>query len=45
MKDSAAQGEGVYYGMEPRYDGRVDRGLSPLEYWSKKNYRKPMQRF
>lgn len=44
MKEVAAQGEGVYYGMEPRYDGRDDIGLSPIKYWSRKNFRKPRSR-
>lgn len=40
MKPTAAAGKGVNLGMEPRYDGRDDIGLSPLKYWSKQNYRK-----
>lgn len=36
MKKSASEGEGKYFGMEPRYDG-VSIGLSPLVYWSKGN--------
>eukprot|EP00545_Synedropsis_sp_CCMP1620_P004928 CAMPEP_0119011456 /NCGR_PEP_ID=MMETSP1176-20130426/5691_1 /TAXON_ID=265551 /ORGANISM="Synedropsis recta cf, Strain CCMP1620" /LENGTH=467 /DNA_ID=CAMNT_0006964291 /DNA_START=47 /DNA_END=1450 /DNA_ORIENTATION=+ len=40
MKPVAANGEGAELGMEPRYDGRDDIGLSPLKYWSKANYRK-----
>ena len=39
MKEVASQGEGIYYGMEPRYDGNKI-GLSPLKYWSKEYYRK-----
>ena len=39
MKEVASQGEGIYYGMEPRYDGNKI-GLSPLQYWSKEYYRK-----
>lgn len=40
MKPAAAQGMGVYFGMESRYNGK-EEGLSPLLYWSKKLYRKP----
>ena len=39
MKEVASQGEGIYYGMEPRYDGNKI-GLSPLKYWSNEYYRK-----
>jgi hypothetical protein len=39
MKAAAASGKGPYLGMEPRYDGRDDVGLSPLKYWNKDNYR------
>jgi len=39
MKAVAVQGKGVYLGMEPRYDGQVKFGLSPLKYWSSGNYR------
>ena len=40
MKPLAASGKGVDLGMEPRYDGRDDIGLSPFKYWSGANYRK-----
>lgn len=40
MKPLAAKGEGADLGMEPRYDGRDDIGLSPLKYWNEANYRK-----
>lgn len=39
MKETASQGKGIYYGMEPRYDGKKI-GLSPLLYWSKDYYKK-----
>ena len=39
MKPIAAHGEGVFYGMEPRYD-RASIGLNPLLYWSKEYYQK-----
>lgn len=39
MKAAAASGKGPYLGMEPRYDGRDDVGLSPLKYWNSDNYR------
>lgn len=37
MKKRAAAGRGIYFGMEPRYDG-ADFGLSPLKYWSPENF-------
>lgn len=37
MKPVAAEAKGVYFGMEPRYDGKWF-GLSPLKYWSKEYY-------
>jgi pimeloyl-ACP methyl ester carboxylesterase len=40
MKPLAASGKGVDLGMEPRYDGRDDIGLSPFKYWRRANYRK-----
>ena len=40
MKPGAAAGEGVMLGLEPRYNG-IEKGLSPLKYWSKKLYQKP----
>ncbi|CAB9499879.1 expressed unknown protein [Seminavis robusta] len=39
MKQVAREGEGIYFGMEPRYDGKAI-GLSPLSYWSREYYRK-----
>ena len=39
MKDIASKGQGIYYGMEPRYDGKRI-GLSPLSYWAKEYHRK-----
>jgi pimeloyl-ACP methyl ester carboxylesterase len=39
MKEAAAAGEGKYFGMEPRYDGKTI-GISPLTHWSRKYYRK-----
>jgi len=39
MKEVASRGTGAYFGMEPRYDNGTF-GLSPLEYWSSKFYRK-----
>jgi hypothetical protein len=39
MKRVAAEGEGIYFGMEPRYDGKKI-GLNPLKYWSREYYRK-----
>lgn len=37
MKKVAAEGEGIYFGMEPRYDGKRI-GLNPLLYWSEEYY-------
>jgi pimeloyl-ACP methyl ester carboxylesterase len=37
MKPVAAKGNGIYFGMEPRYDGKRI-GLSPLSYWSREYY-------
>jgi pimeloyl-ACP methyl ester carboxylesterase len=37
MKPVAAKGNGIYFGMEPRYDGK-QIGLSPFSYWSRDNY-------
>jgi len=39
MKEVARKGLGADFGMEPRYDNATI-GLSPLEYWSSKYYRK-----
>ena len=39
MKDEAAKGKGIYFGMEPRYDGKRI-GLSPFSYWSQDYYQK-----
>ncbi len=39
MKDTAQNGVGKFYGMEPRYDGKPI-GLSPLSYWSPEYYKK-----
>lgn len=39
MKQEAAMGEGVYFGMQPRYDN-AKIGLNPLRYWSAEYYRK-----
>ena len=39
MKQEAAMGEGVYFGMQPRYDN-ASIGLNPLRYWSAEYYRK-----
>ena len=46
MKETAAQGEGIFLGMEPRYDGKTDMGLLPWLYWNQPTYfRKPPQQF
>jgi pimeloyl-ACP methyl ester carboxylesterase len=45
MKAKAAAGKGVHLGMEPRYDGRDDIGLSPLKYWSIENYKRTDLRY
>lgn len=37
MKETASEGTGAYFGMEPRYDG-ADIGLNPILYWSKENF-------
>ena len=34
-----AQGEGEFFGMEPRYDG-ASIGLMPTEYWSESNFQR-----
>jgi len=39
MKPAAANGENVYFGLEPRYNGK-EEGLSPLLYWSQKLYKR-----
>jgi hypothetical protein len=39
MKETAATGEGPYFGMEPRYDNQTV-GLNPLKYWSNKFFRR-----
>jgi hypothetical protein len=38
MKPTAAQGQGAWLGMEPRYDNKTI-GLNPLRYWSREVYR------
>jgi pimeloyl-ACP methyl ester carboxylesterase len=45
MKEGAAAGKGIYFGMEPRYDNPASYdhpkiGLNPIRYWNKKYYRK-----
>jgi len=37
MKEVATKGKGLYFGMEPRYDG-ANIGLSPLLYWTQDYY-------
>jgi len=39
MKETASNGIGAYFGMEPRYDNATI-GLSPLRYWSKKYFKR-----
>mmetsp|Transcript_10145 Transcript_10145/g.15083 ORF Transcript_10145/g.15083 Transcript_10145/m.15083 type:complete len:525 (-) Transcript_10145:98-1672(-) len=39
MKQVAAEGEGINFGLEPRYDG-ASVGLLPTKYWSEKYYQK-----
>ena len=39
MKETAAAGEGPYFGMEPRYDNATV-GLSPLKYWDMKYFKR-----
>ncbi|GFH51626.1 hypothetical protein CTEN210_08102 [Chaetoceros tenuissimus] len=36
---ATAQGEGDFFGMEPRYDG-ASIGLMPTEYWSESNFQR-----
>ena len=38
MKDVARNNEKEFYGMEPRYDGNTNIGLSPLRYWDEDLY-------
>ena len=38
--EASANGTGIHFGMESRYNGK-EEGLSPLLYWSKHLYRKP----
>lgn len=40
MKPTASKNPDVTLGMEPRYDGDVTMGLSPLKYWTYDLYRK-----
>lgn len=43
MKDTASLQNGVFLGLEPRYDNKTI-GLSPFKYWDEKYYRKLPQK-